>query len=234
MASVIVCGGGVIGLSTAMMLARDGHEVTVLEANAQGPPGTPAQAWEAWDRNGVAQFRQPHNLLARFRQVCDEELPGLTDRLQTAGLVWTDPVAVLPRGITDRDPRAGDEVFRFVTGRRPVAEFVFATAAQEQPGVAVRRGVQVAELIAGPSAVPGLPHVAGYARQAARTCAATSSSTRWGGARGHPSCWPGSALQCRLNRRKTAGLPTTPGTSTARPCRSSELRRLCRSGRSRC
>jgi 2-polyprenyl-6-methoxyphenol hydroxylase-like FAD-dependent oxidoreductase len=161
MASVIVCGGGVIGLSTAMMLARDGHEVTVLEANSQGPPGTPAQAWEAWDRNGVAQFRQPHNLLARFRQVCDEELPGLTDRLQTAGLVWTDPVAVLPRGITDRDPRAGDDIFRFVTGRRPVAEFVFATAAQEQPGVAVRRGVQVAELIAGPSAVPGLPHVAG-------------------------------------------------------------------------
>ena len=93
--------------------------------------------------------------------MCDAELPGLTDRLQTAGLVWTDPVAVLPRGITDRDPRAGDEVFRFVTGRRPVTEAVFATAAQHQPGVAVRRGVQVTELITGPSAVPGLPHIAG-------------------------------------------------------------------------
>ncbi len=126
MASVIVCGGGVIGLSTALMLARDGHEVTVLEADAHGPPATPVQAWEAWDRKGVAQFRQPHNLFARFRQVCDEELPGLTDRLQTAGLVWTDPLAVLPPGITDRDPRAGDEDFRFVTGRRPVTESVFA------------------------------------------------------------------------------------------------------------
>jgi 2-polyprenyl-6-methoxyphenol hydroxylase-like FAD-dependent oxidoreductase len=161
MGSVIVCGGGVIGLSTALMLAWDGHEVTVLEADAHGPPATPVQAWEAWDRKGVAQFRQPHNLFARFRQVCDEELPGLTDRLQTAGLVWTDPLAVLPPGITDRDPRAGDEGFRFVTGRRPVTESVFAAAAQEQPRVAVRRGVTVTELISGPPAVSGLPHVAG-------------------------------------------------------------------------
>ena len=161
MASIIVCGGGVIGLSTAMMLAQDGHDVTVLEADPQDPPAAPAQAWEAWDRKGVAQFRQPHNLFARFRQVCDAELPGMTERLFSAGLVWTDPLATLPSGITDRLPRGEDEVFRFVTGRRPVAEFVFASAAHEQPGLAVRRGVQVAELIKGPSAIPGVPHVAG-------------------------------------------------------------------------
>ena len=30
--------------------------------------------------HGVAQFHQPHSTFARFRQVCDAELPGLTDR----------------------------------------------------------------------------------------------------------------------------------------------------------
>ncbi len=161
MASIIVCGGGMIGLSVAMMLAQDGHEVTVLEADAHAVPATPLQAWEGWERKGVAQFRQPHNLFARFRQVCDNELPGMTDRLEAAGLAWTDPLAVLPRGITDREPRAGDDVFRFVTGRRPVAESAFAAAAQEQAGVVVRRGAQVTELIEGASAMAGVPHVTG-------------------------------------------------------------------------
>ena len=161
MASIIICGGGVIGLSAAMMLGQDGHDVTVLEADPQVPPAAPAQAWEAWDRKGVAQFRQPHNLFARFRQVCDRELPGMTGRLEAAGLAWTDPLAVLPSGITDRESRAGDDVFRFVTGRRPVAESAFAAAAQGQPGVVVRRGVRVTELLAGASAVAGVPHLAG-------------------------------------------------------------------------
>ncbi len=161
MASIIICGGGVIGLSAAMMFGQDGHDVTVLEADPQVPPAAPAQAWEGWDRKGVAQFRQPHNLFARFRHVCDQELPGMTERLLAAGLVRADPLVPLPPGITDRDPRAGDEALRFVTGRRPVAEAVIAAAAQEQPGVEVRRGVQVTGFIAGRSVLPGVPHTAG-------------------------------------------------------------------------
>lgn len=74
-----------VGLPAALMLARDGHDVTVLETDRHAPPGTPAQAWERWQRHGVAQFHQPHNMFARFRQVCDEELPGMTERLLTTG-----------------------------------------------------------------------------------------------------------------------------------------------------
>ncbi len=64
MAAIVVCGGSVIGLATAILLAREGHEVTVLEADGAPVPADAAQAWDRWDRKGVAQFHQPHNLFA--------------------------------------------------------------------------------------------------------------------------------------------------------------------------
>ena len=140
MGSIVVCGGGMIGLSAAIMLARDGHQVTVVEADPAGVPAAPDEAWQSWRRKGVAQFRQPHNLFARFRQVCGEELPDMIGRLLAAGCVWWDPLAPLPPTLTDREPRPGDDALRFVTGRRPVVEYAVAVAAEEQPGHAAGLG----------------------------------------------------------------------------------------------
>lgn len=161
MGKIVVCGAGIIGLSAAIMLSQDGHEVTVVEADPDGAPAAPGQAWESWNRKGVAQFHQPHNLFARFRQICDEEMPGLTERLLAAGCVWVDWLDPLPPSLSDQSRRPGDDGFRFVTGRRPVIEAVVAAAAEDQPGVSVRRGVRVAGLLAGYSAIPGTPHAVG-------------------------------------------------------------------------
>ena len=65
-----------VGLCTAMMLARDGHQVTVLERD-EAPADNPEAAWEAWDRRGVNQFRLLHFLLPRARQTFDTELPDV-------------------------------------------------------------------------------------------------------------------------------------------------------------
>jgi hypothetical protein len=104
-----------------MMLGRDGHDVTVLEGDAAPVPDAASDAWAGWDRRGVAQFRQPHNLFSRARQVLDVDLPGITDALLAVGCPWVEPLAWMPPFIEDRSPRADDDRFRFVTGRRPTA-----------------------------------------------------------------------------------------------------------------
>ena len=163
MSRVVICGGGPIGLCAAIMLGRDGHGVTVMEADTATQPAVPLEGWEAWQRPGVAQFRQPHTLLSRFRMISDQELPGLTDDLIRAGCVVVDNLdsRLLPPSITDRARRPGDEALRLVTGRRPVVESAIATMAEREPNVTVRRGTKVDELITGSPDLPGIPHIAG-------------------------------------------------------------------------
>ncbi len=143
MADILVCGGSVIGLTTAMLLARDGHDVTVLERDPSEVPDSVDVAWERWERAGVPQFRQPHNLFPRYCKILRDELPDVFDALVTNGATWIDFLAAMPPFITDRAPRPHDEQFRYVTGRRPMVEYVHARAAADEPRVKVRRGVKV-------------------------------------------------------------------------------------------
>src|SRR5690349_4527421 len=159
MAGVIVLGGGVCGAATAVLLARDGHEVSVLERDVEPPPETLDAAWEAWARPGVVQFRQPHFLQARVREVLDRELPDVREALVRAGAALVDPIERLPAAIGDRDARPGDDRFVSVTARRTTTEHVFRSLAEAEPRVRVRRGVAVAGLSTRPGA--GVPHVTG-------------------------------------------------------------------------
>src|SRR5579859_4941221 len=158
MSRIVVIGGGFVGLSMAMMLVRQGHKVTVLERDGGGVPGSPEEAWQAWNRHGVAQFRQPHFLHAAGRQILDAALPEVTQALLGAGATPFDMLALMPPFIDDRAPREGDERFVTVTGRRPVIEYAVAAAAD---GLDIHRGVSVTELVSGPAAVKGVPNVTG-------------------------------------------------------------------------
>jgi 2-polyprenyl-6-methoxyphenol hydroxylase-like FAD-dependent oxidoreductase len=159
--NVLIVGGGICGLGTALLLARDGHDVTVLERDADPIPASAQAAWEDWERNGVPQFRQPHNFMPGLRILLEAELPDVQERLARCGAARYDLVNPLPGFFTDRTSRPIDAQLWTLTARRPVGEWVFARAAAEEPRISIRRGTRAAELLAGTPSGAGTPHVTG-------------------------------------------------------------------------
>lgn len=147
------------GLAAGLMLRRDGHEVTVLERDAGSEPGSVEDAWERWQRDGVTQFRQPHLLVPLGRVVLEDALPDIPPALEAAGAVRFDLLGLMPRSITDRTPREGDDRLWTITARRPVLEHVLRRTAEAEQGLELRSGVSVRELVV--SSYDGTPHVHG-------------------------------------------------------------------------
>ena len=76
---ILVVGSGLCGLAAALLLVRDGHDVTVLDRDSAPLPASPEQAWHEWDRRGVAQFRQPHNFMPGLRLLLVNGSPVVED-----------------------------------------------------------------------------------------------------------------------------------------------------------
>src|SRR5271156_5146031 len=95
MTSIVIVGGGIAALTTAMFLADDGHEVTVPERDPDGPTDGEA-SWEGWERRGVSQFRLPHLFVSRFRIELERELPRVIKALGGVGTLRFDPLALAP------------------------------------------------------------------------------------------------------------------------------------------
>jgi 2-polyprenyl-6-methoxyphenol hydroxylase-like FAD-dependent oxidoreductase len=170
MARIVVLGAGLCGLTTALLLAHDGHDVTVLERDPVEPPPT-AQAWEGWERPGVNQFRLPHVMLARWRAEMSRELPQVLDELAVVGALRMNLLAMLPpeqRGLW----RDGDERFEIVTARRPVLEAALATVAAGTADITIRRGVTVIGLLTDQSVRAPVPRVTGVLAEGGHTVSA--------------------------------------------------------------
>lgn len=139
MSGVVVLGGSVAGLATAVLLARDGHDVTVVERDrleAGSPDASPG-----WERRGIPHFLQPHALIPRARSELRALLPDVYESLLAAGAGEVDVRAKLPGG------GAAEDELQYLAARRPLLEWGLRTAAAAEPRVSVRDGTVVTGLV---------------------------------------------------------------------------------------
>jgi 2-polyprenyl-6-methoxyphenol hydroxylase-like FAD-dependent oxidoreductase len=153
-------GAGVVGLTTAMLLGRDGHDVVMLERDDARPEGDSDALWSGWERRGVNQFRLLHYFQPRFLVGLQQELPDVVTALDAAGAVHHNVMALVPEQLSGGF-RDGDEKYEALTARRPVMEAVLARTAESTPGVEIRRGAAAADLRTGAPTASGTPHVVG-------------------------------------------------------------------------
>jgi 2-polyprenyl-6-methoxyphenol hydroxylase-like FAD-dependent oxidoreductase len=140
---IAVIGGSVAGLGAAHFLARDGHEVVVLERDATPLPATPTEAFERWDRRGAPQVRHSHAFLARLRNLLRDRAPDVLAALLAAGAEELRYGDFLPPTMTDRSPRPGDEDLVMLACRRVTFEWVLRREALHRPHITFRDGAEV-------------------------------------------------------------------------------------------
>jgi 2-polyprenyl-6-methoxyphenol hydroxylase-like FAD-dependent oxidoreductase len=157
---VVVVGGGVAGLGSALVLSRQGHHVTVVERDDTPMPTSADDAFE-WDRRGAPQVRHSHAFLARLVRLLRTHHADVYAALLTEGATEMRFGDDLPPTITDFTPEPGDEELVMLACRRTTFEWVLRRCALADGRVAFHTGVGVDGLVASPSVLDGIPHIAG-------------------------------------------------------------------------
>jgi 2-polyprenyl-6-methoxyphenol hydroxylase-like FAD-dependent oxidoreductase len=122
---VVIIGGGMGGLATALALKDNGHDVLILERDAPPPDIDPSSAFDEWNRPGVPQLRHTHIFLARLQTILRDRHPELLAELQRVGIERSSIDEILPPGVVDGyTAQRGDDDLLHLWGRRATLEFV--------------------------------------------------------------------------------------------------------------
>ncbi|HTL84595.1 MAG TPA: FAD-dependent oxidoreductase [Acidimicrobiia bacterium] len=159
---LVVIGGGIAGLGTALACARDGHSVTLLERDDTPMPAD-ADAAFGWKRTGAPQVRHSHAFLARLHKLLQERAPDVLETLLAAGASEIAFCENLPPTLTDTSPMPGDDELVAIACRRTTFEWVLRKMVLAQPGVELRHGVAAHGLDYEAGAIPRVAGVDGIA-----------------------------------------------------------------------
>ena len=152
---IVIVGCGIAGMWAALALARRGASVTVLERDAEPPPGGADAAFFEWPRRGALQFRHPHAFLGLMCNLLADNYPDLLDALYAAGARQLDFKAMLPPNLARRyRPREGDEAIWGLLARRAVFETVLRRYVANTDNVEIINDITIDGLITGPSNLP--------------------------------------------------------------------------------
>ena len=149
---VIVVGGSAAGQFSALLLARAGHEMVLLDRDSV-EPAPDLEAASAF-RPVAPHFVQPHIVLPRCRLLLRQALPDVYDALLAAGAGEAALASAMPPTLSDHAAWPGDEGYTSVATRRSTLDWVLRRALANQPGVQAHGGVRAIGLLTRPGSPP--------------------------------------------------------------------------------
>lgn len=148
---ILVVGGGIAGLCSALALARRGFDVTVLERDTAPPEGDADRAFFDWPRRGASQFRHPHAFLGLMCNLLQDNYPDLLEDFYAAGARRMSYPEMLSPELAERyRPAPGDDRLWVLLCRRATIETVLRRYVGRFANITIKNGVTIDGMVAEP------------------------------------------------------------------------------------